>query len=98
MGDDDDFLFDHRQGSAVSGKDVHSEVHAFVDVAVSDGEIVAALVNTLFKLGGGAITVPADDFRAEVLALKSGKRMALRPMDGPENTIVFRAVRRDRLN
>lgn len=80
------------------GKDVHSEVHDFVDVPVSDGEIVAALVNTLFRLGGGEITVPANDFRAEVLALKGGKRMALRPEDGPGQTIVFHAVHRDRMN
>lgn len=73
------------------------EVHDYIDVAVSDGEIVAALLNTLFRLGGGVITVPTADFQAELLALKGGKRLALRPVDGPGHTIVFHAVRHDRV-
>jgi hypothetical protein len=69
------------------------EAPEHVDVSVTEGEIVAALVNTLFRLAGGVLTVPTADFQAEIMALKRGHRTALRPADGPEDTITFHAVR-----
>lgn len=60
-----------------------------MEIGLSHGEIVAALLHTLLNQAGGSITVKATDFWVAATTVKRGPRGSLQIAHEPRGQITF---------
>lgn len=63
-----------------------------MEIGLSHGEIVAALLHTLLNQAGGSITVDATDFWVAATTVKQGPRRSLQIAHEPRGRITFQLL------